>query len=87
MEKTNIVRDFLEDIEEVPAPRLDRSQCLEAVFAVTQTHRHVVACLTTRSQRWMISAARMFWPKEIWGLYGDALADFKDPGNASQAVQ
>ncbi|KAL0033731.1 hypothetical protein WJX77_002894 [Trebouxia sp. C0004] len=50
LQKTNIIRDFLEDIEEEPAPR-------------------------------------MFWPKEIWGLYGEALADFKDPSNASQAVQ
>ncbi|DBB12544.1 TPA: hypothetical protein ACH3X3_005339 [Trebouxia sp. C0006] len=50
LQKINIIRDFLEDIEEEPAPR-------------------------------------MFWPKEIWGLYGEALADFKEPSNASQAVQ
>ncbi|DBA93310.1 hypothetical protein WJX79_008701 [Trebouxia sp. C0005] len=50
LQKVNIIRDFLEDIEEKPAPR-------------------------------------MFWPKEIWGLYGEALADFKDPSNASQAVK
>ena len=89
---------------------------MKAAFAVTQAHRHVVACLIPRSQRWMMSAARhqtvcmashlphagpamslhvdymvclsrMFWPKEIWGLYGEALADFKEPSNASQAVQ
>ena len=30
---------------------------------------------------------RMFWPKEIWGLYADSLADFKEPRNARQAVQ
>lgn len=35
----------------------------------------------------MVCLSRMFWPKEIWGLYGEALADFKDPSNASQAVQ
>lgn len=29
----------------------------------------------------------MFWPKEIWGLYADSLADFKEPRNARQAVQ
>lgn len=34
-----------------------------------------------------LTCLRMFWPKEIWGLHGEALADFKDPGNASQAVQ
>jgi len=34
-----------------------------------------------------VCLSRMFWPKEIWGLYGEALADFKDPSNASQAVQ
>ncbi|KAL3150785.1 hypothetical protein ABBQ32_000552 [Trebouxia sp. C0010 RCD-2024] len=50
LQKTNIIRDFLEDIEEEPAPR-------------------------------------MFWPKEIWGLYADSLADFKEPRNAKQAVQ
>lgn len=30
---------------------------------------------------------RMFWPKEIWGLYADSLADFKEPRNAKNAVQ
>ena len=35
----------------------------------------------------MVCFSRMFWPKEIWGLYGEALADFKEPSNASQAVQ
>ena len=35
----------------------------------------------------MVCLSRMFWPKEIWGLYGEALADFKEPSNASQAVQ
>lgn len=34
-----------------------------------------------------LTCFRMFWPKEIWGLHGEALADFKDTSNASQAVQ
>jgi farnesyl-diphosphate farnesyltransferase len=50
LQKTNIIRDYLEDINEEPAPR-------------------------------------MFWPKEIWGEYADALAEFKDPENSKAAVQ
>jgi len=50
LQKTNIIRDYLEDIVEEPAPR-------------------------------------MFWPKQIWGQYGDKLADFKEAGNRKAAVQ
>jgi len=50
LQKTNIIRDYLEDIEEEPAPR-------------------------------------MFWPKEIWGLYGEKLDDFKEPENRAEALQ
>ncbi|KAG2500085.1 hypothetical protein HYH03_002362 [Edaphochlamys debaryana] len=50
LQKTNIIRDYLEDIMEEPAPR-------------------------------------MFWPKDIWGRYGQKLDDFKDPANRKQAVQ
>lgn len=50
LQKTNIIRDFLEDIMEEPAPR-------------------------------------MFWPKAIWGKYGDSLEDFKDIENREAAVQ
>jgi len=49
LQKTNIIRDYLEDITEEPAPR-------------------------------------MFWPKEIWELYGGALSDFKDPENIDSAL-
>jgi farnesyl-diphosphate farnesyltransferase len=50
LQKTNIIRDYLEDINEVPVPR-------------------------------------MFWPKEIWGLYAEDLAEFKEPENADAAVK
>mmetsp|Transcript_12259 Transcript_12259/g.23416 ORF Transcript_12259/g.23416 Transcript_12259/m.23416 type:complete len:272 (-) Transcript_12259:347-1162(-) len=50
LQKTNIIRDYLEDIEELPAPR-------------------------------------MFWPKEIWGLYAEQLEEFKDAENRDSAVQ
>ncbi|KAG2450142.1 hypothetical protein HYH02_000245 [Chlamydomonas schloesseri] len=50
LQKTNIIRDYLEDIMEEPAPR-------------------------------------MFWPRDIWGKYAPALADFKEPGNRRAAVQ
>lgn len=29
----------------------------------------------------------MYWPQEIWELYGDKLEDFKDPANEKAAVQ
>lgn len=32
-------------------------------------------------------APRMFWPRDIWGRYGTALADFKEPANRRQAVR
>ena len=32
------------------------------------------------------SACRMFWPKEVWGRYGDSLEAFKAQGNAEAAV-
>ena len=38
-------------------------------------------------QRLLLVQYRMFWPKEVWGQYGKSLADFKQPGNARQAVQ
>lgn len=50
LQKTNIIRDYLEDINEEPAPR-------------------------------------MFWPKEIWGKYCTALADFKSEDRAMDAVR
>eukprot|EP01025_Chloroclados_australasicus_P008115 TRINITY_DN12799_c1_g1_i3.p2 TRINITY_DN12799_c1_g1~~TRINITY_DN12799_c1_g1_i3.p2 ORF type:complete len:302 (+),score=23.69 TRINITY_DN12799_c1_g1_i3:114-1019(+) len=50
LQKTNIIRDYLEDINEEPAPR-------------------------------------MFWPKEIWGLYGKELVEFKEDENAENAVK
>eukprot|EP00850_Spirogloea_muscicola_P018791 SM000176S03122 [mRNA] locus=s176:2094:4994:- [translate_table: standard] len=40
LQKTNIIRDYLEDINELPAPR-------------------------------------MFWPRDIWGKYGESLDDFE----------
>ena len=49
LQKTNIIRDYLEDIQEEPAPR-------------------------------------MFWPKEIWGKYADALEDFTEEAHAGKAV-
>lgn len=50
MQKTNIIRDYLEDINELPAPR-------------------------------------MFWPREIWGQYGESLDSFKEPENSKAAVK
>ncbi|KAG1666441.1 hypothetical protein FOA52_015111 [Chlamydomonas sp. UWO 241] len=50
LQKTNIIRDYLEDILEEPAPR-------------------------------------MFWPKEIWGMYGKSLADFKEPSKREAALR
>ena len=50
LQKTNIIRDYLEDIEEEPAPR-------------------------------------MFWPKEIWGLYAEKLDEFKEPENRAEALK
>ena len=32
------------------------------------------------------AACRMFWPREVWGRYGDSLEDFKAPENAEAAV-
>lgn len=49
LQKTNIIRDYLEDINEEPAPR-------------------------------------MFWPKEIWGMYGQTLESFKMKENKDSAV-
>ena len=49
LQKTNIIRDYLEDINEEPAPR-------------------------------------MFWPKEIWGMYGETLESFKKDENSSNAL-
>lgn len=50
LQKTNIIRDYLEDITEEPAPRV-------------------------------------FWPKEIWGQYGQRLEDFKERENLDAALQ
>lgn len=50
LQKTNIIRDYLEDIEEEPAPR-------------------------------------MFWPRDVWGLYATELADFKEPKNRQDALK
>ena len=50
LQKTNIIRDYLEDIMEEPAPR-------------------------------------MFWPKDIWGLYAEKLDEFKEPENREEALQ
>lgn len=49
LQKTNIIRDYLEDIMEEPAPR-------------------------------------MFWPREIWGLYAKELGEFKLGCNREKAV-
>lgn len=49
LQKTNIIRDYYEDILEEPP--------------------------------------RMFWPKEIWGAFGDALADFKPEDNRPKAKE
>ncbi|EPY33320.1 farnesyl-diphosphate farnesyltransferase [Strigomonas culicis] len=49
LQKTNIIRDYFEDILEEPP--------------------------------------RMFWPKEIWGQYGEQLQDFKDRSNEKKAVE
>lgn len=46
LQKTNIIRDYLEDINQ----------------------------------------GRIFWPKSVWSKHGRSLADFKQPGNACQAV-
>ena len=29
----------------------------------------------------------MFWPRDIWGKYAPALADFKEPANRGAAVR
>ncbi|GBF87650.1 squalene synthase [Raphidocelis subcapitata] len=50
LQKANIIRDYLEDIMEEPAPR-------------------------------------MFWPREIWGLYAPSLDAFKDPANRPAAIK
>jgi farnesyl-diphosphate farnesyltransferase len=50
LQKTNIVRDYLEDINEEPAPR-------------------------------------MFWPRDVWGLYASSLDEFKDPAAAAAALK
>ncbi|MEW5309552.1 MAG: hypothetical protein WDW38_001434 [Sanguina aurantia] len=50
LQKTNIIRDYLEDVTEIPAPR-------------------------------------MFWPREVWGLYAAQLDEFKEPVNRTAAVQ
>ncbi|KAL2629196.1 hypothetical protein R1flu_013882 [Riccia fluitans] len=50
LQKTNIIRDYLEDINEIPAPR-------------------------------------MFWPREIWSKYGNALEVFKEENRSREAVQ
>ena len=49
LQKTNIIRDYFEDIVEEPP--------------------------------------RMFWPREIWGNFADALADFKPRDNSQKAVE
>lgn len=30
---------------------------------------------------------RMFWPKEVWGMYANNLADLKEPQNKRQAIE
>ena len=103
LQKTNIIRDFLEDIEEVPAPRYHPPPlasscfCCLGLLPVATAPRHHTICTASHLLHagsamslhvvHMVCLSRMFWPKEIWGLYGEALADFKDPSNASQAVQ
>lgn len=49
LQKTNIIRDYFEDIREVPP--------------------------------------RMFWPKEIWGLYAKELKDLAEPANKQSALR
>jgi farnesyl-diphosphate farnesyltransferase len=49
LQKTNIIRDYYEDIVEEPP--------------------------------------RMFWPKEIWGHFGESLHDFKPKDNQQKAVE
>lgn len=34
-----------------------------------------------------IPAPRMFWPREVWGLYASKLDEFKEPVNRTAAVQ
>ena len=107
LQKINIIRDFLEDIEEEPAPRYhppppfkhlcDFCFCCLGLLPVASAARHQTICIASHSPHagpamslhvaHMVCLSRMFWPKEIWGLYGEALADFKEPSNASQAVQ
>ncbi|KAI3429253.1 hypothetical protein D9Q98_005350 [Chlorella vulgaris] len=49
LQKTNIIRDYLEDITEEPRPR-------------------------------------MWWPKDVWGLYADSLEAFRDPAQSTPAL-
>lgn len=49
LQKTNIIRDYMEDLSENPP--------------------------------------RMFWPKDIWGNFAEALPDFKDPKNLHQGLE
>ncbi len=62
-------------------------RCKRPQTVCTASHSPLAKLAMSWHVAHMVCLSRMFWPKEIWGLYGEALADFKDPSNASQAVQ
>lgn len=78
LQKTNIIRDYLEDIMEEPAPR----QALHCPVVPD------ASASPLRGRLWIgMSRRRMFWPKEIWGNYAADLAEFKSAANSSKAVE
>ncbi len=80
LQKTNIIRDYLEDICEEPAPRRAAPAPL-------------VPARTSRCARWgrerdaRAPRRRMFWPREVWGRYAERLDAFKRPEAARGAVR
>ena len=64
------------------------SPCVCLAFSVCIERSSPALCVGVGVRVHDISCmCRMFWPKSIWGQYGKSLADFKNPANATQAVQ
>ena len=69
LQKTNIIRDYLEVRH-------------QRFFDYVQLG---LSCVWNLQDINAAGQSRMFWPKEIWRMYGEKLEDFREPQNIKYA--
>ena len=82
LQKTNITRDYREDIDQTPAPRVFYPRSMYLLLFITH---FIVFLKISKKQKYRHVFSRKMTCS--WARYGDDIADFKKPEMKKEGVQ